>query len=264
MRVVRTAIFAAALWAVAHGAPIVAQSSAPFRWQGHVIAGNTLEIKGVNGNIAASGAAGGQVEVVAEKDARKSDPESVRIEVVEHGGGVTICAVYPTPDNADRPNECRPGDEGRMQVRDNDVNVKFTVRVPAGVRFIGRTVNGEVEAARLDGPVALRTVNGSATFSTSSYGEATTVNGSIRGDLGRADWSDTLKFDTVNGSIKLNLPAGLSTEVKARTVNGDISTEFPLTVVGRFSRKQLDGSIGGGGRTLELHTVNGGIALRQR
>ena len=207
MRVVRTAIFAAALWAVAHGAPIGAQSSAPFRWQGHVIAGNTLEIKGVNGNIAASGAAGGQVEVVAEKDARKSDPESVRIEVVEHGGGVTICAVYPTPDNADRPNECRPGDEGRMQVRDNDVNVKFTVRVPAGVRFIGRTVNG---------------------------------------------------------SIKLNLPAGLSTEVKARTVNGDISTEFPLTVVGRFSRKQLDGSIGGGGRTLELHTVNGGIALRQR
>ena len=68
----------------------------------------------------------------------------------------------------------------------------------------------------------------------------------------------------ISCSSSPNLPAGLSTEVKARTVNGDISTEFPLTVVGRFSRKQLDGSIGGGGRTLELHTVNGGIALRQR
>jgi Toastrack DUF4097 len=263
MRVVRTTVFAVALTAAA-GITLPAQSSNPFRWQGNVSAGNTLEIKGVNGQINATGAAGGQAEVVAEKDARRSDPASVKIQVVEHAGGVTICAVYPTPDNADQPNECAPGSEGHMQVRDNDVNVKFTVRVPPGVRFVGRTVNGDIEAERLDGPVALRTVNGSATFSTTSYGDATTVNGSIRGDVGRADWTDTLKFDTVNGSIKLSLPTGLSTDVNARTVNGDITTEFPMTVVGRFSRKQLDGSIGGGGRTLELRTVNGGIALHQR
>ena len=29
-----------------------------------------------------------------------------------------------------------------MNVRDNDVTVTFTVHVPAGVRFAGRTVNG--------------------------------------------------------------------------------------------------------------------------
>jgi hypothetical protein len=263
MRLLRSVVFITTLGA-ASAVTLPAQSSNPFRWQGNVIAGNTLEIKGVNGNITASGGTGAQAEVLAEKEGRKSDPDSVRIQVVEHGGGVTVCAVYPTPDNADRPNECAPGDEGHMQVRDNDVNVRFTVRVPAGVRFVGRTVNGDVEAERLDGAVALRTVNGSVTFSTASYGDAKTVNGSIRGELGRADWSDTLKFDTVNGSIKLSFPAGLSTDVKARTVNGDITTDFPLTVIGRFSRKQLDGSIGGGGRTLEMHTVNGGITLRQR
>jgi hypothetical protein len=263
MRAIRFAVLTITLATAADVARLPAQSSNPFRWQGTVVAGNTLEIKGVNGTISATGGAG-QAEVVAEKQARRSDPDSVRIQVVEHGGGITICAVYPTPDNADRPNECGPGDEGHIQVRDNDVTVKFTVRVPGSVRFVGRTVNGNVEAERIDGPVVLHTVNGSATFSTSSYGEAATVNGSIRGDLGRADWTDTLKFDTVNGSIKLSLPAGLSTDVRARTVNGDITTDFPLTVVGRFSRKQLDGSIGGGGRTLEMHTVNGGIALQQR
>jgi hypothetical protein len=67
--------------------------------------------------------------VTATKRGRRSDPGSVRIEVVEHGEGVTICAVYPDVDG--RRNECRAGDGGHMSTRDNDVNVHFTVRVPA-------------------------------------------------------------------------------------------------------------------------------------
>ena len=62
-----------------------------------------------------------------------------------HAGGVTICAVYPSRD-ARKPNECPPGDGGRMNVQNNDVSVRFTVRVPAGVTFVGKTVNGEIEA----------------------------------------------------------------------------------------------------------------------
>ena len=76
-----------------------------------------------------------------------------------------------------------------MNVRNNDVTVAFTVRVPAGVRFIGRTVNGDVTADGLAGPVSVQTVNGEANFSTSSYGEASTVNGSIRGAMGSTQWS---------------------------------------------------------------------------
>jgi hypothetical protein len=34
-----------------------------------------------------------------------------------------------------------------MNVRDNDVNGEFRVSVPAGVRFVGRTVNGGIERA---------------------------------------------------------------------------------------------------------------------
>src|SRR4051812_21526244 len=66
-----------------------------FQWQGRIAQGSAIEIKGVNGNVRAEAATGDQVEVVATKRARRSDPESVRIQVVEHGGGVTICAVYP-------------------------------------------------------------------------------------------------------------------------------------------------------------------------
>jgi hypothetical protein len=233
-----------------------------FRWHGAVAQGQTIEIKGVNGDVRAEPSGSNEVEVVAEKRARRDNPESVQIQVVPHAGGVTICAVYPSREPS-RPNECRPGDEGRMNVQNNDVTVRFTVRVPAGVQLTGKTVNGEVEATRLNGDLALSTVNGSITFSTTGTARATTVNGSIRGEMGRADWTDRLEMSTVNGGITLTFPASLNTDVRASTVNGDISTDFPLSVTGRITRRRVEGTIGAGGRTLSLESVNGSIALRR-
>ncbi|NNG17091.1 MAG: DUF4097 family beta strand repeat protein, partial [Gemmatimonadales bacterium] len=94
--------------------------------------------------------------------------------------------------------------------------------------------------------------------------EATTVNGGIRASMGSADWSGTVDFHTVNGNIDLTLPSNLSAEVRAGTVNGDISTDFPLTVRGRFGPRRISGTIGDGGRRLDLETVNGNISLRKR
>ena len=151
-----------------------------------------------------------------------------------------------------------------MNVQNNDVKVRFTVRVPHGVRFAGRSVNGQVEAQGLHGPLALATVNGSATFTTSSYGEAATVNGSIRGTMGAAGWHEGLTFHTVNGSITLELPPDFSAAVRASTVNGEISTDFPLSATGRISRRHVTGTIGAGGRRIDLSTVNGSVRLRRR
>src|SRR5262245_61024874 len=108
-----------------------AASAQDFRWHGAVAQGQAIEIKGVNGDVSAEPSGSNEVEVVAEKRARRDDPAGVQIQTVPHAGGVTICAVYPSRDGA-RPNECRPGDGGRMNVQNNDVTVHFTVRVPAG------------------------------------------------------------------------------------------------------------------------------------
>jgi hypothetical protein len=237
-----------------------AQGEREFHWTGKVASGKAIEIKGVNGDVRAV-AGSGDVQVTAVKRARKGDPDDVKIEVVEHDDGVTICAVYPS--DGRRQNTCEAGDDGHMNVRDNDVTVDFTVRVPAGVRFVGNTVNGAVEAANLASDVGANTVNGSIRISTSGYAEAQTVNGSIVASIGRATWTDGLDFRTVNGGITLDLPAGLSTEVRARTVNGDIQTDFPLMVTGRLGPRSVNGTIGSGGRRLALETVNGSIRLRK-
>lgn len=232
-----------------------------FRWSGNLESGQLVEIKGVNGDVEAVAASGDRVEVTARKTARRDDPDEVRIEVVEHPGGVTVCAVY--PDRRGR-NECAPGDGGRLGSHDNDVQVSFRVSVPDGVRFAGRTVNGGVSVRDLQGDAEATTVNGSVRVDTAGRATARTVNGSIDARLGRADGREPLSFATVNGRIEVELPEGAAADVDARTVNGSIESDFPLDVRGRWARKRASGEIGGGGRELKLETVNGSIRLRRR
>ena len=244
-----------------------ADSQEEFRWQGRVQAGQALEVKGVNGSVRAEGSSGNQIEVVARKRAERSDTKEVEIRVVEHAGGVTICAVYPSEDPS-RPNECQPGGDGRMSVRNNDVEVNFIVKVPAGVRFIGRTVNGGVDATGIGSDVEATTVNGGITISASGIAQATTVNGSIKALMGNANWPSELKFNTVNGSITLDFPANLSAEVRAETLNGELSSDFPMNIEsssegGRGRPKRMTATIGSGGRSLTLKTINGDIRLRR-
>jgi hypothetical protein len=231
-----------------------------FTWSGTLATGKAIEIKGVNGGIEASGTSGGEVVVTATRKGRRSDPSSVKIEVVEHPGGVTICAVYP---GTGKPNECKPGEGGRMNVKNNDVKVDFDVKVPAGVRFVGRTVNGGIAAHGIEAEAEAHTVNGGIELEALGLGHAETVNGGISARIERAHWDGTLELKTVNGGIDVRLPSSASLDVKATTVNGKIETDFPLTVQGKIGRRRIQGSIGGGGPLLKMETVNGSIGLKK-
>ncbi len=252
-------LFAICGFAVLSAAAVPAAAQ-DFEWRGRIARGDEIEIKGINGSVVAGFAPGNEVEVTAEKRGRRYDPDDVEIEVVEGPDGVTICAVYPS--RRGRPNECEPGSRGRMNVRNNDTRVTFTVRVPAGVRFVGRTVNGDVEAVDLRSEVEAYTVNGDIEVSTTEHAAATTVNGSIGASIG-AGWNAALEFETVNGSIVLDLPADIDADLEVSTVNGSIDTAFPVTVTGRLSRRSLRGRIGDGGPLLSVSTVNGSVRLRR-
>lgn len=235
----------------------VATAQSDFRWHGRLTPGQTVEIQGLNGAISATAAASGEVEVTATKTAHHSDPAEVRIEAVPSDAGITICAVYP----GQAP--CAPGGshEGRRRHESNDTTVRFDVRVPPGVKFSGRTVNGSVEATSLAADTEGRTVNGSVRLSTTGLASAETVNGTITVSAGRADWPEGARFSTVNGAIALTLPATLSARLRASVVNGSITSDFPITVSGEISRRRLEGTIGQGGQELTLRTVNGSIRL---
>ena len=201
---------------------------------------------------------GSDVVVEAIKSGRRDDPATVRIEVVEHELGITICAVYPGRDNA-----CVPGEGGGgMSTRNNDVGVEFRVQVPSYADVLANSVNGKVEVDRVEGDVLATTVNGSIEVDAGGAVSARTVNGSIDVRFGDAGSLDDLEFESVNGSIRLRVPSDLAAELDIRTQNGSIETDWDLPVTGKWSGRRLEGPVGGGGRRLRARTVNGDVTIR--
>lgn len=228
----------------------------PFHWDGRLTRGRTLEVSGINGSIEVEGTSGGDVVVDAEKRYRRSDPGDVKIVVERTQDGMRVCALYRRGDGSF--NE----DCDHQSTHNNDVEVKFHVKVPAGVNLVAKTVNGRVEIDDLHGDVEAATVNGGIELATTGLATANTVNGSIRVTMGEGDWNDGLEFRTVNGSIDVTMPGNVDAILDATSMNGHVDSDFPITTSGRISSHRLVGTIGDGGPRLRMSTINGGIELR--
>ena len=119
---------------------------------------SSLEIKGVNGEIRVSRAAGEQVIVSVARDAGKVEPQ---LTMVTHDRGATICTVYPSS-NPKSPNECLPGNNGRLaQGNPNGFpSVRFQVEIPDGVHFVGDLTLGNIRTEAATGNLQLKTARG--------------------------------------------------------------------------------------------------------
>lgn len=241
---------------------IVAQDQGrEFHWSGKLQPDQIVDIKNLNGFIEARGDGGDQVEVTAEKSGPDSD--LVKVEVVPNAEGVTICAVYPGGRLGAETGPCEPGENWHTDNHNTRAKVNFTVHMPNNLRFAGTSVNGNVTAEDMGRFVRAKSVNGSVRVSTQQWAELSTVNGSIEGRMGTADWSGTLKISSVNGSIDLEMPGSLNADVRFKSVNGRLDSDFPLTVSGKFGGRKLEGRVGNGGRELDVNTVNGNVSLKR-
>jgi hypothetical protein len=249
--------------AVVVGATAYTTAQTDFEWTGQLAPGQSIEIRGVNGEIRASAARGGNIIVTAVKSARRSNAADVRVDTVSHAGGVTVCAIYPAA--AGQPaNECKAGGGGYSNAGNNDTVVDFTVQVPAGIGLVASTVNGSIDGTGLQSDAMGTTVNGSVNLSTTGSARATTVNGSIDATMEQAVWPNGGKFATVNGEVTLRLPAAVNADVRLSTVSGRIRSDFPITIDTDRGPKRANGVLGSGGQRLDVTTVNGGINLLKR
>jgi hypothetical protein len=234
--------------------------AADFVWSGQVPLGATVEIKNINGDVHARRGSDGMVRVRAVRRGKSDDPSSVRIKVLEGTQGVTICAVYPDV-QGQPPNQCRPGLDGRLSSRDNDVTVTFDIAVPAGRAFFGGTVAGSVEASGLAGYVQARTLAGDIDISTSGMADAATGNGKITASIGQVGWDRDLSFSALSGAVIVRVPRATNAVVRGSTSGGSISTDFPLNITRVGGLRIMRGQLGSGGRNLTITTGSGDIAL---
>jgi len=230
-----------------------------FHWQGHLKAGQTLEIINRNGQIEANAAAGDEARAQGIRRGNDDDND-LFIEVVEYPDGVTICAVHAKDKT---PGRCHRGGVSSESTvwHQNRAKINFDVQVPQGVRFHALTTNGSVLARNLASVVEAATTNGDVEVSTSEWASATTTNGGIRVSMGSAKWNGELQVSSTNGSVDVTLPASAEFKLDAATTNGGIHTDFPMTFDGNYNSKVLSGTVGGGGRELRVATTNGTIKL---
>ena len=257
--------------AMAFQAPPLQAQTDTFEWSGRLGQGQVIEVRGIIGEIRAVLSSGDQVEVVARKRGERDDFHQIAIEVAEDGNRTIICAVY--GDWKHGQGRCHPDfDDGdnredrRHRNVDMDVEVDYEVRVPAGVDFDGSIVSGDIRATGLRSDVSVNTVDGEIYVETTGRAWANSVAGDIELSMGDPGSGD-LDFNSVSGDITLWLPSDFAADIDFSSLSGDLDTDFEMTIQrrrGRWIGSSIEGTIGGGGRELTLHTVSGDVEIRER
>ena len=231
----------------------------PWEYRAFIKPSQQVWVRNTNGPIDVVPGRSDSLVVHAEKSWRNSDPQSVQIIPVLTERGLTICAMWEA-----REMRCEEGGDYRLNgVKKNDVAVRIVVELPHGVPVNASTVNGGLEINGVSAPVEATTVNGKIAVITSTGPvNATTVNGSIDAIMESLTSGD-VKLTTVNGSVTAGLPRSINANIDAETVNGRVETDFNVKISGKISTRHLRGTIGTGGPTLKLVTVNGSIGLHE-
>lgn len=217
-------------------------------------------IRNTRGSVTVEPGTGDSLQISAVKMYRMSDTASVQLVAVPYPGGVAVCAVWPNDPG------CMPGrrDYNMRGGRHNDIAIDFTVRLPRGVGLGATTMVGDVHVTGARGPLVLHTVSGDLDAVTAKGPvQAASMNGDVRVRMEAFGDTGAVKVETINGSITAELPTQLDAEVEASTVNGSITTDFPLSVTGKFAGRRIKGTLGRGGRTVHLETVNGSIRMKK-
>jgi hypothetical protein len=134
-------------------------------------------------------------------------------------------------------------------------------------------VEGELEISNVNGSIALTGVKGSVV--------AHTVNGKVAATLKGVTPQKPMAFSTLNGNVDVSFPASLKANLRLRTDNGEVFTDFDLQVRtepnapvvedtrrsdGRYRvkvNKVIYGAVNGGGPEIEVRTFNGNLYVRK-
>ena len=101
------------------------------------------------------------------------------------------------------------------------------------------------------------------TIGAASLVEARTTNGGVELSIdGALAPSGEVRLTSVNGGVRLTVPADTRADVSARCVNGRVDVDdLPIAVDGEQTRRRVQGTLNGGGTRIELQTTNGGVTL---
>jgi DUF4097 and DUF4098 domain-containing protein YvlB len=239
-----------------------------------------LIIDNINGAIEVTASTGGSVEMDIEKTLRGASQDRMNIAkrelslaLLQEGGLVRLMV--------DGPFRCHCSDNS-VNFRGGQLyefNYDFKIRVPRNISLELKTVNhshisvegtsGDFKISNVNGGIEMKEVEGS--------GSVHTVNGPVKVTFARNPAGAT-SFKSVNGTLDITFRGGLNADVKMKTFNGGMYTDFPVTTLpvaamqperrnGGFvwkSNRMTGVRIGSGGPELSFDTLNGDVLIKNR
>lgn len=200
-----------------------------------------IRINSVNGPVEASTGSGG-IEV-------DSVPSDVRLET--GSGSIRLNNVAGTV----------RGHTGSGSIEGDGIGGGSSVNTAA--KFQGKALPLASEGSSSSGKSYLDFETGSGSIRLQTVtGElkARTGSGNIEAEGQQTgDW----ELHTGSGGIRVRLPQNAKFDLMARTSSGSVSTDFPITIQGTVNRRELSGSVNGGGPKLDLHTGSGSIHIEK-
>ena len=187
-------------------------------------------------------------EVLVQAFKKSRDPKQLDdAQIVVAGGGsqLSIRTLY-AGSNAERPASV----EYRITVPRN-ANLENVKLINGGLAISG--VAGSIKASSVNGSIRAENLEGQADLST--------VNGQLDAGFSHIGRDHLISLSSVNGPIRLSIPATAGAILTARNLSGGIETDF-----GRGFRStaghRLNTMLNRGGARIHLRNVNGGITIR--
>ncbi|MFN7931837.1 MAG: DUF4097 family beta strand repeat-containing protein [Bryobacteraceae bacterium] len=153
-----------------------------------------------------------------------------------------------------------------------DTSVKLNTVNSGNITVEG--ISGEIDVNNLNGNISVTNVSGAVV--------AHTLNGKLIVSLNQITPNKAMSFSTLNGNVDVTLPADTKANLKMKSENGDIFSDFEITLKptsqpapqetrtadGKRYRVRFDkamyGAINGGGPEMQFTTLNGTIFIRKK
>ena len=129
-----------------------------------------------------------------------------------------------------------------------------------------QTVSGTIEAGSVKGSITAENTSGDVKLidvTDAKVIKAKTLSGDV--DYVGVIYSDgSYNFKSHSGDVLLTVPSDAAFDLEAKTFSGSIESDFEITLTGKISKKELKGSVNGGGATLEVKTFSGDVHMKKK
>jgi len=173
--------------------------------------------------------------------------------------------------------------ENKVIIKSKKQNKKvdFIIKVPDNFSLDLRAINsgninvsgviGEMEISNLNGAISLTDIGGSVI--------ADALNKDIVVTFTKGYEQKPMAFTSLNGDLDITFPSNLVANIKAKTDNGEIFTDYEIKMTRDIKKEEkrtstgvykvnvdkwITGTINGGGAELLFKTMNGDILIRSK